>query len=228
MFHLIYLSICKKIHGEFSKEYFFLTQKYKGKYPNLNVRLRKCFGTEAILKFENLIIRNTSFPVYNTLHSILFEKFAFGSDIKNIVRDKGKSSCVNYLRVGEDTIKIIGYNERILNVSAILLFFFCNGKYFMGEYFFSNYRQSVSIQLAKTILKRYSIEVEGDLIQFYIEDEQGSILYFYDHGFNLSVKYFNASFCHSYEKLQSIFQQQMVGNQKQSLDLHGSTLENIF
>ena len=228
MFHLIHLSICKIIHGELSKEYFFLTQKYKGKYPNLNVRLRKCFGTEAILKFENLIIRNTSFPVYNSMHSILFEKFTFGSGIKDIVRDKGKSSCVNYLQVGGDIIKIIGYTERILNTSTILLFFFCNGKYFMGEYFFSNYHQSVSNQLAKTILKKYSIEVDGDQTKFYVEDEQGSILCFYDNGFSLSVKYFNASFCNSYESLQSIFQQQMVGNQKQSLNLNASTLKSTF
>ena len=205
----------------------FYAKNYKKiKNKVLKVTLKKCFGTEAILKFENVLIRNNSLPVYKTSLTILLDKIRFGCDIKAIVRHKGGINCTNYIQVGEETVKIIGYRERILNTSAITLFYFCGGEYFMGEYFFPERHETVTHQLAKTIFKRYSIAALGDETEFYIEDEQGSILYFCDNGFSLSVKYFNPAYCQSLEQLRSIFQQKFEGNQKPAIDTQGHTFES--
>jgi hypothetical protein len=102
-------------------------------------------------------------------------------------------------------VKIQGYKDKILNESTRILFFFCNEKYFMGEYSIEQFVE-VKNQLAKSIIKKYGIEASDDQIdQFYIEDQQGSVICFYDDGFTLFVKYFNPSCCHFYEKLRISF-----------------------
>ena len=228
MFHFFHLSFCKAIHGKLSKEYFFLVQKYREKYPNLKIRLKKCISSEGVLKFENLIVRNNRMPVYKTVQTIQFEKTDFGSDIKEIVRNKGEINCTNYFQVEKNVFKIIGYKEQILNAPAILLFFLCDGKYFMGEYIFSENVKSISGQLVKTIFKRYGIEAQNDEPQFYVEDEQGSVLCVFDNGFSLSIKYFNSVFCHSLENLQTLYKRKFSDNQQQFPGAQGYTSENKF
>lgn len=89
----------------------------------------------------------------------------------------------------------------------------------MGEYFFSEKHKGVPDQLAKTIFKRYNIEAVGDEMEFYIEDEKGSVLCFCDNGFSLSIKYFNPAFCHSFDRLQSLYQRKFADIQDQSPDI---------
>ncbi len=226
MLQNLYLSICKIIYGEFSEKYFFLVEDYKKRYPALNVTLKKCFKTDEILKFDGIIILKNSVPVYKTLQPIQMEEIKFGSDIKDIVGYKGKTTCANYVKLGEDTVQIIGYHERILNASARLNFFAIDGKYFFGEYHFSKYDKTRNIQIAKTIQKKYGIEKSNDEPNFYIEDEQGSILYFCDDGFSLSIKYFTPAYCNSYHQLQTLFNGKVAGDQTQTDELLKIKLES--
>ena len=213
LFHLIHLSVCKAIHGEFSKEYFLLVQKYREKYPNLTTTVKKCFGTETILRFENLIVRNEKFPVFKTKGTILFEKTAFGSGIQQPADGKVEITCVNYLKIGNNIIKITGYRNRIMNYPALLLFFSEDGIHFMGEYTFTDNHQAVSGHIARTILKRYDCEMASDERQFYIEDELGSVICFCDNGFSLSVKYFNPAYLRVIESIKIMFHRKFADKQ---------------
>lgn len=218
MYYYIYLSICKILFGEFSSKYYFLADSISKKNPHLGLSLKKCLSNEVIHQFENLIIQNKTFPTYTTTKPIQMDEIGFGLDKKNIIRIKGKFSCVNYFQVEENKLEIIGYRDKILNTSVKVLFYLCKGKYFMSEYIIGNYKNNIAVQLAKTILKRYGIEIATDQPEFYIEDEFGSVLCFYNNGFNLFVKYFNPTTCHFYEKLQIIFQRKFINNQPQIIN----------
>ncbi|MEI7724798.1 MAG: hypothetical protein WCK09_06810 [Bacteroidota bacterium] len=223
MFHQIHLSICKTLHGAFSQEYFFLFQRYKKTHPALKAGLKKCFSADPILRFENIIIRNNAFPVFKTSKPILFEKTEFGSDLKELVHVKGEADCVNFLKAGEAVIKIVGYRERIMNVSVLLLFYSSGERYFLGEYIFSPKEKSTWSQFANSIFKKYAVPDSEEHRQFYIEDEKGSILCFYDDGFSISIKFFNPAYCQPLDQLHSIFQQNIANNQHPGVDLsaHG-------
>jgi hypothetical protein len=205
MFYRIHLSLCKLIHGELSEDYFFLVQAYRKKYPNLNVMLKKCFITEPVLRFENIIERNKSFPVFKTPIPIQFDKIEFGASQQRITLEKGRVSCLNFLQLGDDVIKAVGYREKILDASALLLFFLAKEQFFFGEYFFHGNYQTVTNQLATAIFKKYHIDNREVMRHFYLEDAIGSVLCFHDDGFSLSIKYFNAAYCPLHMQLKAVF-----------------------
>jgi len=216
MFQYLYLSIAKALYGEFSEKYFFLVDEYKKKYPQLYVSINKCFKTNEKLKFEGVIIKKLCIPVYKTSESIQIEHLEFGTHIKDIIRLKGRINCANYLKIGEGTIKIIGYHEKMLNSSVRLSFFVLNGIFFLGEYHFYKYDKTRNISIANTFRKKYGINETDDELNFYIEDEQGSNLYFRDDGFSLSIKYFNTAYCSSFDQLQNLILGKVAGNQTES------------
>jgi hypothetical protein len=172
--------------------------------------LKRCFITDPVLRFDNIILRNSSFPVFKTSRPIHFEKNAFGADIREIVRSKGKAICVNYMEAGNDLIKVVGYRTRILDLTTLLLFYSSHGKFFFGEYSFSNKHKEAWGQIAVALFDKYSISDQGERKQFYIEDDNGSILCFHDDGFVLSIKYFNSAACVPYEQLRYMFTQSKV------------------
>lgn len=203
-------------------------EESRKKSPQLNVSQKKCFKTDTLLKFNGVIVRKKAIPVYNTIQSIQLENVKFGTHIDQIILTKGTINCVHYFQVGEGSIKVIGYNENMLNTSVKLSFFMFKSVYFFGEYHFSGYNEVRNIQIAKTILKKYNITENKGELNFYIEDESGSILYFCDDGFSLSIKYFNPALCNSYPHLHMFFHGKFESNQKLSDESLDNALKRKF
>jgi hypothetical protein len=221
----IQLFLCELIQGRYSERYFALVHKYSIAHPRLNNKNKPCFSTEPILRLSNVIIRNPNFPVLKTSKPILFEKIAFDCDTETILREKGGAGCTAFYQHQDKAIQIIGYREHILNAPSRILFYFSRGRFFMGEYLFSEKFSTMSEQLARTISKRYGQVTHSLMEKFYIEDPYGSFLCFHNDGFSLSVKYFNTPSCHILPHLQDVFRRNFSG--KPTSDIHSDDQQDL-
>lgn len=202
-----HLTLYKSLFGEMSKEYFFLAQRYKTKNPRTGVKLKQCFSTDPMLKFQNLIMWNSSFSIYTVNKPIRFEEFSFGCDIREIKGNKGAPSCVNYFRVGERVVQINGYRKLIQNMPTKQLFFTLNGKFFLGEHLFLQKNDLGWEQIARNLFRYYNVKESCQPLQFYFVDEEGAILCFVDDGFSISLKYYNSECCMIHPELYNIWSQ---------------------
>lgn len=221
----IQLFLCGLMHGFYSRKYFALVHKYSVTRPNLISKHKPCFSSEPILWFSNVIIRNQNFSVLKTNKTIQFEKIVFSSDPQTIIRDKGSAGCISFYQNLNDSIQIIGYREHILNASARILFYFSQGKFFMGEYLFSEKLSTMWEQLAKTISKRYGHITENLTEKFYIDDPDGSFICFHNDGFSLSVKYFNTPACSILPHLTDVFQRNF--SETRTSNIHSEEYQGI-
>ena len=151
------LFLCRLTRGASSQAYQLLVKKLSQGHKTQQ-KLTICFNNEAILQFENTILKKKSFPVFKTKNKICLDTFSFGEEMTNIIRQKGPPHCINNDVFGEEIIEIFGYRESILDKPVKILFFTCRKKYFFGEYLFTGKFREIQAQLAQTILKKYNIQ----------------------------------------------------------------------
>lgn len=199
------LTLFRSLFGEMSKEYFFLAQRYKSKNPQTGVKLKQCFSTDPMLKFQNLIMWNSSFSIYTVTKPIRFEDFSYGCDIREIKSKKGDPSCVNYFRIGEKVIQVNGYRRLIQNMPTKQLFFFMNGKFFFGEHLYMQKNDLGWDQIARNLFQYYSVKEPCKPSQFYFVDELGALLCYVDDGFSISMKFYNSECCMIHSELYNIW-----------------------
>jgi len=180
----IILALIRMIYGKFSYEFFHIYKKYFVKSP-----YQYCFRDEFIAHLLFVVSRNEEIPSFKSGKEIYFENTPYFINYKDFLKKKGNPYCFNAFAFNQPdfVIKALGYQATIAGSKAILVFYFMNDYFFMGEYIFKNPKSNI-----KASLIAYFLEVKdlsGD--NFYIENTKDRIIYFRNRGFTVDIKYLN-------------------------------------
>ncbi len=123
------------IYGQFSFEFYHLYKKYFVRSP-----YQYCFRDEFITHLLFILSKKDEIPSYKSAKDIYFENTPYFINYKDFLKKKGKPYCFNAFAFNEPDfiIKALGYQAIIAGSKAILVFYFMNDSFFMGEYIFKN------------------------------------------------------------------------------------------
>jgi hypothetical protein len=179
---LLNLTITRMVYGEYSLEFFRLFKKYYIRSP-----FQYCFRDEFITHLLFVLEKQDGIPKYKSPKEIFFEKTPYFIPYKDFLKQKGEPYCFNAFsfRNPDFVIKAVGYHDKIAGSKAVIVFYFMNDLFFMGEYIFRNPKTRVRESLVGHFLE--GIEVEND--NFYIENTRKRVVHYQDTGFTVDIKY---------------------------------------
>jgi hypothetical protein len=179
---IIALTTVRMLFGKFSFEFYHLYKKYYVRSPH-----QYCFRDEFISHLLFVISKKNELPSYSSIKDIYFENTPYFINYKELLKKKGAPYCFNAFAFSEPdfVIKALGYQTIISGNKAVLVFYFMNDSFFMGEYIFKNPKNNI-----RASLMAYFIE-EGDISadNFYIENSKNRIIHYQDTGFTIDIKY---------------------------------------
>ena len=165
---------------------------------------KRCFRSASTLHLDKILFLDDRFPLYPTRQPILIDQLPLASVEKDILRKKGKPTCIHTETIGPYAIKVIGYHERVEHLPVRIVFFLHDHKLCFAEYLFAPTTNSPGIPtpgkktprnhiqwetIREMVCTRYlpgeSIEAES----FYIQDPAGNRLLFYFNGISINIKY---------------------------------------
>ncbi|MBE0647600.1 MAG: hypothetical protein IH596_07445 [Bacteroidales bacterium] len=152
---------------------------------------KRCFSSEGILHLDKVIVKDPKFISYPTENEIQFEKLAFSSSKKEIIKSKGRHDCQSFEPIGSYRIEVIGYYEKMMGLPIRVIFFLNNNKFFFGEYCFSAAANDLIPEIRQLFCKNYLAGESATEESFYIENEDHVRILFHFNGISLSVKYYN-------------------------------------
>jgi hypothetical protein len=180
----IYLTIIRMIYGHYSSEFFLTYKKYFVRSP-----FQYCFRDEFIAHLLFVLSKKKGIPSYKSVKEIYFENTPYFTDYKDFLKNKGNPSCFNafVFKYSGFEIKALGYHETIAGSKAILVFYFMNDSFFMGEYIFKNPKTNIKTSLLDHFLGLSELSEDN----FYIEDTRNRIIHYQNTGFTIDIKYLN-------------------------------------
>ena len=128
-------------------------------------------------------------PSFNSGKEIYFENTPFYINYKDFLKKKGKPYCFNAFAFNQPdfVIKALGYHSTIAGSNSILVFYFMNDSFFMGEYIFKNPKTNIKASLIDHFLDINEFSHDN----FYIENTKNRIIHFQNTGFTVDIKYLN-------------------------------------
>jgi hypothetical protein len=178
------LALIRLIYGEYSFEYLDRYKKFYIKSP-----FHYCFRDDFVAHLLYVLNKKEEIPVFKSHEDIYFENTPYFINYKKLLKDKGKPYCFNaynFNHIGFE-IKALGYRTKILGSKAILVFYFMNDQFFMGEYIFKNPRTNIKEKISEQFLENQELNEDN----FYIENTKDRIIHFQNTGFTVDIKYFN-------------------------------------
>jgi len=184
---VIYLNLIRLIYGYYSLNYIRKFKKFTRKKPH-----PYCFKDDFY--YHILAVKNATNckNIYQTKAHIVFDDMDFGKMFKSVIKEKGKADCFTMSDEKNIPLKVAGYKSRMFHSNEKTLLYFCDNKYFMGEYVFSNLSDETPSLLVKKLQDDYNKDIEYSK-NFVIKDPSGNTIYFTDTGFFLSLKFFNSN-----------------------------------
>jgi hypothetical protein len=178
----ITLAAIRMIYGQFSYEFYHLYKKYYVRSP-----LQYCFRDEFISHLLFVISKKNELPSFKTTKDIYFENTPYLINFKDFLNKKGKPYCFNAFAFSEPdfVVKALGYQAIISGSKAVLVFYFMNDTFFMGEYIFKNPKNDIKESLMKHFVGTGDIPADN----FYIENSGDRIIHYQDTGFTIDIKY---------------------------------------
>lgn len=178
----IALGAARTIYGRFSFEFYHLYKKYYVRSP-----YQYCFRDEFISHLLFVISKKNELPSYKSIKDIYFENTPYFISYKEFLKKKGKPYCFNAFAFNEPDflIKALGYHANISGSKAVLVFYFMNDSFFMGEYIFKNPKNDIKASLMAHFVGVNQISADN----FYIENSKDRIIHFQDTGFTVDIKY---------------------------------------
>jgi hypothetical protein len=169
-------------YGQFSYEFFHLYKKYFVRSPH-----QYCFRDEFITHLLFVVSKKEEIPSFKSLKDIYFENTPYFTNYKDFLKKKGNPYCFNAFSFSHPdfVIKAAGYQATIAGSKAILVFYFMNDSFFMGEYIFKNPKNDIKSSLTEHFLQRQ--DNSGD--NFYIENSKERVIHFQNTGFTVDIKY---------------------------------------
>jgi hypothetical protein len=176
------LTLARMIYGQYSFEFNHLYKKYFVRSPH-----QYCFRDEFITHLLFILSKKDEIPSYKSFKEIYFENTPYFINYKDFLKKKGKPYCFNAFAFSEPDfiIKAVGYQSIIAGSKAILVFYFMNDYYFMGEYIFKNPKNDIKASLTDHFLSIKDFSADN----FYIENTKKRIIHYQDTGFTIDIKY---------------------------------------
>jgi hypothetical protein len=178
----IALAAIRMVYGQFSFEFYHLYKEYYVRSPH-----QYCFRDEFISHLLFVISKKKELPSYKSAKDIYFENTPYFIFFKDFLKKKGTPYCFNAFAFNEPdfVIKALGYQAIISGCKAVLVFYFMNDSFFMGEYIFKNPKKNIKASLMKHFVGTDDIPEDN----FYIENSTNRIVHFQDTGFSIDIKY---------------------------------------
>lgn len=178
------LALVRVLYGQFSYEFVHLYKKYYVRSP-----YQYCFRDEFITHFLFVMSKKENIPSYKSHKEIYFENTPYYISYKDFLKKKGKPYCFNAFAFNEPdfTIKALGYQATVAGSKAIIIFYFMNDSFFMGEYIFKNPKNDIKASLTNHFLELKDLSEEN----FYIENSKDRLVHFQNTGFSIDIKYLN-------------------------------------
>ena len=178
----IALTITRMIYGQFSFEFYHLYKKYYVRSP-----YQYCFRDEFIAHLLLVISKKSNLPSFKSDKDIYFENTPYFINYNDLLKKKGVPHCFNAFAFNEPdfVIKAVGYHASVAGSKAVLVFYFMNESFFMGEYIFKNPKNNVKASLMDHFIGMEDISADN----FYIESSKDRIIHFQDTGFTIDIKY---------------------------------------
>ena len=180
----IKLVIIRMVYGHYSYEFLHNYKKYFVRSP-----FQYCFRDDFIAHLLFVLAKKEEIPSYKSYKDIYFENTPYFIDYKDFLKKKGKPYCFNAFVFDQldFEIKALGYQSTTAGSRAIIVFYFMNDSFFMGEYIFKNPKTDI-----KASLFSHFLEVkEPSEDNFYIENTKNRIIHFQNTGFTVDIKYLN-------------------------------------
>lgn len=178
----IVLTIVRMIYGQFSYEFYHLYKKYFIRSPH-----QYCFRDEFITHLHFIISKKDDVPSFKSAKDIYFENTPYFIKYQDFLKKKEKPYCFNAFSFDEPdfVIKALGYQSIIAGSKAILVFYFINDSFFMGEYIFKNPKNDIKAHLINHFLELKDFSADN----FYIENTKNRLIHYQDKGFTVDIKY---------------------------------------
>jgi hypothetical protein len=178
------LSLVSIIYGPYSYEYLSTHKKYFVKSP-----YHYCFRDDFIAHLLHVLSLEDSVPSYKSKKDILFEDTPYFINYKEFLKKKGIPFCFNafnFNHLGFE-IKVLGYKSTVSGSKAIIVFYFMNDLFFMGEYIFKNPKTDIKAGMSALYLEKLELTEDS----FYIENTKNRIIHFEDTGAKVDIKFLN-------------------------------------
>ncbi|MCK9399594.1 MAG: hypothetical protein M0Q51_06320 [Bacteroidales bacterium] len=181
---VIILALIRMIYGKFSYEFFHNYKKYFVRSP-----YQYCFRDEFTTHLLFIVSKNEEMPSFKTKKEIYFENTPYFINYKDFLKKKGNPYCFNAFAFNQPdfVIKALGYQATIAGSKAILVFYFMNDSFFMGEYIFKNPKNDIKASLTAHFLEVKDLSGNN----FYIENTKDQIIHYQNTGFTVDIKYLN-------------------------------------
>lgn len=130
-----------------------------------------------------------------TDEEIEFGGFQPGHSYPDFFKKNGKPRYISITEPDAKEIKLVvaGYPRKINNHHCVMLYFFHENTFIMGQYQFKREKQKVDTALlSESVQKKYlNGGTQTGLEDFIIKDDRGSRVHFHDNGFVVEVSVYN-------------------------------------
>lgn len=178
------LTIIRMAYGHYSYEFFRAYKDYFVRSP-----FQYCFRDDFITHLLFILSKKEEIPSFKSAKEIFFEDTPYFMKYKDFLEKKGDPCCFNaFIFDHRDfEIKALGYQETIAGSKAIVVFYFMNNSFFMGEYIFKNPKTNIKANLINYFLEAKELPADN----FYIENTKNRIIHYQNTGFTVDIKYLN-------------------------------------
>jgi len=218
----IQMFFTKLIYGEYSFKYVDLFRRKGFRSPFL-----RCIKDEFFHHILLFLKKDSKIKVFDTQELIQFGNTSFSLTSSELIKTKGLPFCFNALIFDEFDITIIGYHETIQNTKLKSVYVFANEVFILGEYSFTDVNKLDSLNIFKSLIKKYISDSTENLDKFFIRDINNNHIYFADNGFEISIKYFLLKNPKAKE-IYSIFSNSVIKTDDTNNDAIKSKLSEMF
>ncbi len=181
------LFFTRVFRGKYSLAYVSLYRKYYMKSPYTH-----CIKDEFVFRILSFFEKSKDTKQFKTNKTIQFGETPFFIRHNDFIKTFGKPYCFNtyLIQPSNNTLKIIGYKEQMLNTDMKALYYFIDNTFFMGEYVFKEITHETINEISNLLQKKYLDDklTEGT-DDFYIENKD-TMIYFSYTGFALILGYY--------------------------------------
>jgi hypothetical protein len=178
------LTFIRMAYGHYSYEFLRTYKSYFVRSP-----FQYCFRDDFITHLLFVLSKKEGIPSFKSTKEIFFENTPYFINYKDFLKEKGNPCCFNAFVFNhlEFEIKALGYQETVAGSKAIIVFYFMNNSFFMGEYIFKNPKTNIKADLIDHFLEKQELNADN----FYIENTKNRIIHYHNKNFTVGIKYLN-------------------------------------
>ncbi len=180
----IKLAFIRIIYGQYSYEYLSTHKRFFVMSP-----FQYCFKDDFISHIIYVLSKKEDVPSFKSHKEIFFENTPYFIEYREFLKQRGKPYCFNayyFDHLGFE-IKALGYQSTVMGSKAVIVYYFMNDAFFMGEYIFKNPKTNVKAKLAEHFLDKQELLDDN----FYIENTKDRVIHYRNTGFTVDIKFLN-------------------------------------